>query len=335
MGGNALKSVETRRINRGEFEELSKLVGDRLIRAKGIYAVVVVPSYAEKETFGDIDILVLQMETTDMVELVKDLFKPKEIFKNGNIISFDFRDVQIDLICNTNSKTYTFSYHYFAYNDLGNFMGRTAHRMGFKFGHDGLWYEFRDPENESRLYRSILVTNDIHEAFRILDYDMRFWGSEFFKTPEDIYAFAESSKYFDPKSFILNNRSYAARVRDSKRKMYSGMLKYLTKKYNLTDDLKPEPLDKNEMLEMVRAKMPTFDRKLDQAISDLALDKAFKEKFNGNLISEHFKVEGKELGELMAILRKHIEKHGSKEQVSKMSKESAILYFQNILKGEI
>jgi len=146
MGGNAL-NFQTRRVeSSAEFRTLVNEVLHILTRELS-WRAVPVRWYHTKESFGDMDILVdSDIIDPNWVDVVLEKFQPKDHFKNGSCLSFDYKDVQVDLIL-APAKEFEFSYYYFAWNDLGNFVGRTAHRLGFKFGHDGLWYVLRDPKD--------------------------------------------------------------------------------------------------------------------------------------------------------------------------------------------
>ena len=58
MGGNALKNARTRRLDRRDFEQVSVAVVARLREAFPSARVEVIPAYATKADFGDLDVLV-------------------------------------------------------------------------------------------------------------------------------------------------------------------------------------------------------------------------------------------------------------------------------------
>jgi len=308
MGGNAL-NFQTRRVESAtEFRTLVVEVLHTLTHELGWHAAPV-RWYHTKESFGDMDILV-DSDTIDpnWVDVVLEKFQPKDHFKNGSCLSFDYKDVQVDLIL-APAKEFNFSYYYFAWNDLGNFVGRTAHRLGFKFGHDGLWYVLRDPKDYSRVIKEILVTQDFDLAVNFLGYRSQPFKIGF-DTPNDIYQFVTTSPYFDPRQFLLVNRSYAARVRDKKRKMYTGMLEFIRQNYpEIPEDCDPMPIDRNEHLARAFNDFPEFKERYDSTMNEFHLDCKFKEKFNGKFVGKLFGLRGKELGECMTQMRQTIEKY--------------------------
>jgi hypothetical protein len=141
MGGSALKDYGVRRYLKDEFNNLS----DELIPKIGELFktdVELVKSYNNKESFGDMDLLVLNNGSSHFLypsDLIIENLKPKGISKNSNVISFEYKELQIDLIL-TKSNNWETSKVFFAYNDLGNLMGRIYNSLGFKWGFDGLKY---------------------------------------------------------------------------------------------------------------------------------------------------------------------------------------------------
>lgn len=157
MGGNALKNTATRRLDRAAFERVSLDVVAGLEAAFPTARVVVIPAYATKADFGDLDVLMTaeDVEAHGGVEALKGLattrFGATEVVRNGPVLSFDHRDAaapaepgfQVDVIVQAR-ESFDFALNYFSFNDLGNLIGRTAHKQGASFGHDGLWYVYRD-----------------------------------------------------------------------------------------------------------------------------------------------------------------------------------------------
>jgi len=326
MGGNAL-NFQTRRVeDPNEFyilvEEVMRILAHDLdLRAAPI------PWYRKKESFGDMDILVdSDTISPNWVDVVLEKFKPKDHFKNGSCLSFDYKDVQVDLIL-APEEEFNFSYYYFAWNDLGNFVGRTAHRLGFKFGHNGLWYVLRDPEDYSRVVKELLVIRDFDHAVNFLGYRAAPFHRGF-DTPEEIYEFVTTSTYFDPRQFLLVNRSYAARIRDRKRKMYTGMLEFIREKYpEIGEECEPLPVDRGEHLTRAFTRFPEFKELYEEAMHEFELEKQFKKKFNGEVIGKLFGLEGKELGECMAMMKDKIKRYGLRQFITDLDERQAKEFF--------
>ena len=95
MGGNAL-NFQTRRVeSAAEFRTLVIEVL-RILTSELGWHVAPVRWYHTKESFGDMDILV-DSDTIDpnWVDVVLEKFRPKDHFKNGPYLSFDYKDVQV------------------------------------------------------------------------------------------------------------------------------------------------------------------------------------------------------------------------------------------------
>ena len=82
---------------------------------------------------------------------------------------------QVDLI-RVDCRHMESAFSYFAFNDLGNLLGRIFHRAGFKLGHKGMCYVVREEGNQSNAIKEIEVTTSWKEALEFAGYDfMRVW----------------------------------------------------------------------------------------------------------------------------------------------------------------
>lgn len=289
------------------FQILGHLVGR---------AVADIPhSVYEKTDHGDIDLLVMSsdMEQTRKIissltwvdpstgeSYLKQLTHPEA--QNSYICTFDALDttynVQIDLT-STPEETYSFAFGYFSWNDLGNLIGRIAHRRGLKFGHDGLWYVHRRGD---RLLGEFKLTDDFETALEYLGFDVERWY-EGFDTFEDMFQYVASSKYFEKCAYPLEHQNHRARTRDSKRKTYNAFLEWINY------DGEYVKSNRDEHIAQMRKDYPEVDAAIiaSEKVDDLRM--AYKELVNGIIVSEYFasmygtKFQGKELGHLMAIVR--------------------------------
>ncbi len=309
MGGNALKNTPTRRLDRHDFEKVSRTVVDGLRAALPGARVDVIPAYASKADFGDLDLLLSAEHVaaaggwSRLQELATTLFNATEQFKNGDVLSFDFREskqqrepgFQVDLIAQA-SVSYDYALGYFSFNDLGNLVGRTAHRAGLAHRHDGLCYYIREGDY---LFRDIVLTRDYDEALAFLGYaPQRF--REGFDTLEDIFRYVAGSAFFNRDIFLLENRNNQSRVRDRKRKTYTSFLAWCEAHPELPAYVYPP--DKRAWLPRIAAHFPGFQPAYDQAMSDLAVQRQVKARFNGAWVSALTGLQGKALG----LLMKHI-----------------------------
>ena len=316
MGGNALKNADVGRVEWHRYFDIwNKLNNDPVMNER--FELRLIPAYGEKTTFGDMDVLVCG-PMGDLVDVIKQAFSPQEIVENGDCVSFDFMGIQVDFI-KTTFADLGFNMAYFAFNDLGNFMGRTAYRLGFKYGHDGLWYTIRDEDNKDRVVKELLVTKVPDEAFMFLGYDYAQWKRGF-KTLESVFEFTASSEYFDPAQYLLSNRSYAARVRDRKRESYRKLLEWIHVRYpDLKEDSPKVPVDRDYHLKRAFDMFPGFSHRYDVAVADWTVEKDFRKNFNGVVIGCLLGVGGEDLGAAMKSAKEYIARHDLKSWIGSLS----------------
>jgi hypothetical protein len=316
MGGNAL-SAETIRLPAQRYREVEERVLHKVrdmlpgIRADAIAA------YAGKPDFGDMDILLAEHPDCEPVALSQKL-GAQEIVRNGEVTSFGLPMAegvfQVDLII-VPEASFDFAMRYFSYNDLGNLLGRVAHKFGAKFGHLGLLYPLRDPENDDHLLAELGVTSDFSQALGMLGYDAQLYEAmrreSGFRTLEDIFRYVVSSAYANPAIYLLENRSYRARVRDAKRPTYNQFLDWLAEQpegslpaYPWGEAGNPErQAQRRQFLEQAFIAFPQFKADYDRTLARAERQRLSKRHFNGDVVASITGLEGKELGMFMSRLR--------------------------------
>lgn len=327
MGGNALAviGVKSKRLNKKEFNYLTnkvvKVISNIIssVNSKGDlienYPHEVL-AYKDKETFGDLDLLIVGklLEYVSYSEILSALakefnykgelpFKPKD--ENDMTFSFGLpseeKDVffQVDLIA---SKAEYFDFHskYLNWNDLGNLIGIVASSNGFlKYGHDGLKYQFRDGTN---LYYEHVLTTDWDKALDFFGYDVERYYKGFEKL-ENIYEYASSSKFFNKDLYAFENRNHIQRTRDKKRPTYNGFLKWIEERsFNST------PLTTESWKERVYKEFPDFaeieKRTIDKQTVDSKQKKIIKGYFNWDILSKYKpNLKDKEIGDYLNDLK--------------------------------
>ena len=121
MGGHALKTTTTRRYQAEEFYTLWDEIRNLLLTNTFVASrpLGLIKSYDAKESHGDMDILIgvyTKEEQQDLVKQIEELLQPTEIFENSNVISMDYKKLQIDF-CFIDVRLYNLCWHFFAYND--------------------------------------------------------------------------------------------------------------------------------------------------------------------------------------------------------------------------
>lgn len=298
MGGNAL-SFETRRVNSEEYKHLS---GKIVCIARAMFPgadVRLVKSYHQKPSHGDIDVLIsIGVNDDRRKEIIQSAYAPREIVQNSNCYSFDYENVQIDFIF-LPKEDMDIASAYFAYNDLGNLVGRIYHKMGLKFGHDGLWLTVMA---DTRVIGEICLSKDIKTILTLGGYDYDRWIKGFDEI-QDIFDFVVSSKFYSYRIFDLDNRNAKARMRDRKRKTYTDFLKFAETR-DQTSDYHWMP--SSAYLADVLVDFDVLDE-YTRIIKNYRDSKYVKSIFNGKIVMEIVpRLEGKELAKFMHDFVKEI-----------------------------
>lgn len=315
MGGNAFKvtrrydSIEYFNLEREVLTKINDKFGYEYIRARALQA------YKTKESFGDMDIVICSdWLPGNWKEIFIELFdvEKDQWYLNGDVFSFVYKDFQIDII-KTPFMYYWSTLEYFAYNDLGNLLGRMTHKMGLKLGHKGLSLIVRDEEN-NHILEEIELENSIYPALEILGLDDDKYSNGF-DTLEDIFKFVASSPYFNPEIYLLENRSHASKVRDRKRKTYSAFLEWCEankdslNKFDWGNISEKGGYNIREpwYTDIICKEWPYLKEHVDQVIADHNLHLEYKKCINGEMAMEITGLQGKELGEFMKYAKQKIE----------------------------
>lgn len=226
MGGKLFKNI--RRYAKEEFY----LLADRVVpRIEGVLKTdaQITRSFSDKDSFGDMDVLVKldhTLLTSDEIEdLILELYpNTKYIHLNGNCCSFELENLQIDLIL-IKPKDWETAKAYYSYNDISNLIGGIYSKFGLKYGWDGVKKVVRD-EKRTKIYGEIYLTKNPKEALEFigLNYDRFEKG---FDLLEETFDYVISSKYFNKEEYAFENLSNAARKRSSLRKNYHKFLNYI------------------------------------------------------------------------------------------------------------
>lgn len=322
MGGNAL-SVATIRLPASAYHQVSQKVLHKLQIAYPGRKIVIIPSYTNKPDFGDLDILIESGTQEGKEYDPKSAFQAlgaTELVRNGDVTSLGYKlkesVFQVDLI-KIKPEAFNFTLRYFSFNDLGNLIGRIAHKAGFKLGHDGLRYVLRDKQESDHVIDELIVTRNFDEALSFLGYDPKQYQDGFndgFKLLTDVFQFVTTTPYFNRDIYLLENRNAKSRVRDRKRKTYMGFLDWLEKiPHNAlpTYDWNDKKVVRQTFLgnalsgELFQeeSNAPVFVKSYNAAIVKYHQNNRIKAKFNGRLVGELTGLSGKELGGLMMEIR--------------------------------
>jgi hypothetical protein len=282
MGGNALKSIVTERQDKHQFIKTYCSVTQKLIEEMNIHPIDIrlIDYYREKADFGDMDLIIAkEYKDSTFLERLKKVFEPKEVYPNTDVYSFDYKNFQIDLIF-IEREFLQISTTYYNYNDLGNLMGRVSEKMGVRYGHGGLIFEYFN-HNRSQKLDVIKLSIDPRQIFEYLGYDFDRYLLGF-QNLEEIFEYIVSSKYFNPSYFAYSSLNHQNRTRNKKRKTYQQFLYWLeTKKFlNLY-----EPNDAENLKLMIEA-FPHSKIRMEQLNKEVRRKDIIKNKFNGNIVKD-------------------------------------------------
>ena len=226
-------------------------------------------------------------------------------------ISFDFEEFQIDLIV-TAAEDFQIAQVYYAYNDLGNLMGRIADRMGFKYGWNGLWKHVGEG---NEIHTKLCVSRNPAQIFDMLGYDYEIWQLGF-EGLENMFEYAASTPFFHREPYMLENRNHKDRVRDEKRANYQGFVAWLDGKpwldkhswlsYAMGTHPPAREREKARYLKRAENRFPVFRESLQITMRERKDAALAKQVFNGDIVGALVPYKGYELGEFMRFCRDRV-----------------------------
>ena len=169
--------------------------------------VSVLESFGNKQDFGDMDVLIYAKENLPNIrETLEEHFSPGEIHKNGSVYSFDYKELQIDLIV-TAPEIWEMSKTFFRYGDMGNLLGKMYHKFNLKYGFNGLRMVVRDMDDTKKL-GEIIVSRDGEKIFEFMGLSWERY-LEGFEEESDVFDYIIGSRFFDPEAFKLEKNKLA------------------------------------------------------------------------------------------------------------------------------
>jgi hypothetical protein len=228
MGGNALKKVKTIRKQKQEYEIIKRHILEKTREYLKCDIVIELPN---KDSFGDLDVLYIYDPKINVKELVIKLFNPNEIVINGDIMSFDYENFQIDFIKCESIEFFITSQFYFSNGGIGSIIGCIVNYYGIKFGHEGLWINLIentiDPTKEinmTKIIGKIILSKNPQEICKFLELDYNLWETGFLSNKE-IFEWIIKCKYY--KKEIFYELNYDHRKRSLKQPIYIEFLEFI------------------------------------------------------------------------------------------------------------
>lgn len=311
MGGNAIKTLPIRRYCKNEYNKLCIEVINILTKFLNIDETKVndyfriTKSYTDKETYGDIDIIInsdtVNTKNNDIDSIIENCFHSKEIHKNSNMYSFSYKDFQIDfvIVCN---DYYESTYNYYNWNDLNILIGKIAHRLNLVYTTKGLFYKhtYKNTKN------NIPLTKDIALILDILGFDFETYNNGF-TSMKSIFDFVINSKYFSRYVF-LNKNSNSKYVQ--KREMYNEFIKYIaiTCKNN-----KSASIHYKNSIDMISNYFPFIHTEIKTYNETNDRKEIIKQKFNKNILKEKYNILDTDIRVYIKNFKDYIKTHVNKD----------------------
>lgn len=211
MGGNALKNVEVSRMNRKEFIDVCSTVMHQLTKSFNIKNgdLKILPFFKNKESFGDIDLLIAS-------ELVSDKQKFNEVLISGlnspeisssadfYIHPFAFKHnnkfYQVDLMFHPRDELGN-AERFYAYNDLHVLINQFSmpsenDKLNLSFNKKGLIKSIYFDEKKNNKIGEIIVEKDFYKILDYLGLDSE-KHKKGFNDIEDVFKFVIASYNFN------------------------------------------------------------------------------------------------------------------------------------------
>jgi hypothetical protein len=306
MGGNALKKIKTVRKNKNDYEIIKKYILEKTSEYLKCEIIIELPA---KESFGDLDVLYISNPKINIKELVIKLFSPNEIVINGDVMSFDYENFQIDFIKCDSHEDLISSQFYFSYGDIGSIIGKIVNHYGLKFGHEGLWINLisntinKDEEiNMTKITGKIILTKNSQEICKYLGLNFEKWKNGFLSKKE-IFDWIIESKYYKKETF--HNLNYDHRKRLSLRPFYKEFLDYI--KVNINEVSICNSKYSELKINLQEEAIIYFNKHNDvnKLVEYNKLLETRRNKFNGLMLIE-LGIINKELGKIISIFKNFI-----------------------------
>ena len=293
MGGKALNSIgiRARRIeSREEFDLLSREACEYL---QQFYRLVrVCPEVSWKTSFGDIDVLVADIEKP---------FTPEHSVKNGYILSFEFKGVQVDVISVPVSAldlAYTLSF-----GDLNAIISYIFKRLNIVVTFRGAHLRVQ--------HSQVLLTYDADAIFRfigICDMDALLNVTCHQELFEQVITPTVMRILALPYNYVHKRPRRPDRLMFTEFKAFTKTFVNVSTESGIVD----EEFSVKKIVDYFGA-----DANYQIALKKYAFDEAFRQKFNGTLVARLTGLQGVQLGDFI----KAFLSNNTREEIVEMTDE--------------
>jgi len=307
MGGKAIKN--SIRFEGYKYEMIYSQIYNKLRDAGFKNRLSLTKCYREKESHGDMDIIVCDEGNRNIApEIIDVFFENSRFARSGNVhingpcTSIRYEGHQVDFII-TSPEDYDMTVAYYAWNDLSLLIGKIAQYAGFKYGSNGL--RIKKVDSDGHVLVNHTITKDPMKALDFLGYDTERF-IEGFDTLDDIYEYALSTPLACVNALLPESSNGRQRKRDSSRVNYNIFLDKLKNTDEFYDLIESYPrLEWEDRLSAIGDyfgfdKVDEIKSILKQKIVDAKMSKEIKEKFNGKIVMDELGLTGKDLGIFMS-----------------------------------
>lgn len=301
MGGNCL-NIPTVRMDAITFHRLA----DRLdfMLTDDNLDVYVTRSYKDKDSFGDVDILLVD-DGRDWREYITKRFAPNQLVTTCTAepkqYSFDYEGAQIDFLV-FQQEHYPCGIMFYSCGMFGELLGRIADTRGLKFGYFGLQYRYFEG---GRPRGRFTLSQDSETILTALGLEPRPSPLQF-DTMHQMFDYLLSSRYFNSTYFDLSHLNNGKRGKNKKRKEYMAFLEYMV----LVKKPSNAKLTEEEKLVWINQTFPALQPWLDSVTVQSNREDEAREKFNGRVLADRLGWTGKDLSVIKVYRAQVEEQHG-------------------------
>lgn len=287
MGGNALQTVKTKRMDIPLYKVISREILDILEKH---YVKVKIPfEKPGKVDHGDVDVLCLINEEKGTFDPIKQIGS-KECVRNGHVVSFEYKNCQIDMIHVTTLNQFDFSTVFYSYGDTGMILGMLCKTLGLLLGDKKLKILLPKPIDAQKLF----LTDDIYTVLKFMGLSIEEWNNGF-NSLEEVFLWITSSRLFRPNMFKRETFDTRDRKRDNDRPMFTAFVDFCMNHKFSKEVFEREKISKDNVFDEV---LLYFDKKREYhlLLEEYVVKEKVKKNFNGKLVMEWVDLSGKDLG---------------------------------------
>lgn len=222
------------------------------------------------------------------------------------VVSFNIPQCQTHLKLNliqVKSECFDFACNFYSHNEIGALINLVARKVGFCITHHGLMYPVRDVVSTNRVYDTITITRTWNDAIQLLGFNVEAYEQGVISSPDDIFEFIATSKYFNREQFMLDVKNAKSRAHGAKRIMYANFLSWLEMagREGLSNfDWSQSAGVRTQLLKNTLRLFPEFAANFGVTMKSLNTLLMLRQKINLELVSS---VTGRTDGDLDLLLR--------------------------------